>query len=261
MDNATKETKKPDILYHYRPPTEWALDNFSRQVLYFNAPQKFNDPYDTGTPPNINALSPDDYTKGCTIRNIQGAVPVGNFVKEANLHFKREQIQLRNTSGIACFSENNDDMLMWAHYAEGGRGFCLGFDTSHETAVEDNMDFSKMALRQINYKENLPQGDIRDMWVHGTEKSYADLFAYKAKIWEYEKEWRLFNSYAREIKYDAESLKCVCLGTAVPKGIRELVCAMVINKYPPGVKVFQMRQSKTEFKLRHMLIPLIKSKS
>jgi hypothetical protein len=32
--------------------------------------------------------------------------------------------------GVACFSAAADNLLLWAHYADGHRGFCLEFDTS-----------------------------------------------------------------------------------------------------------------------------------
>lgn len=33
--------------------------------------------------------------------------------------------------GIACFSAKVDDLLMWSHYADGHRGFCLEFEGSY----------------------------------------------------------------------------------------------------------------------------------
>ena len=33
--------------------------------------------------------------------------------------------------GIACYSEVNDDILMWAHYTRSHRGFVVGFHTKH----------------------------------------------------------------------------------------------------------------------------------
>ena len=31
--------------------------------------------------------------------------------------------------GVCCFSEKKDDILMWSHYADGHKGFCLEFIT------------------------------------------------------------------------------------------------------------------------------------
>lgn len=42
------------------------------------------------------------------------------------------ELGLSEVRGVSCFSEKVDDLLMWGHYAEGHRGFCLEFDTSLE---------------------------------------------------------------------------------------------------------------------------------
>ena len=249
MDNTTKETQKPEILYHYRPPTKRALDNLSKQVIYFGAPRKFNDPYDIGTPPSVSKLTPEEYLQGCEARGIDNPVPKDVFDKTANLFLREEQIVLRNMSGIACFSEDNDNLLMWSHYADAGKGFCLGFDTNYKTPHAKHVDFTKQALKRIDYDKDLSHDDIRDMWLNGTEKSYAELFAYKAKVWEYEKEWRLFNSESCPITFDAEMLKCVFLGTEASESTIELVRAIVLNKYPQSVKLFWGYRSDSEFKV------------
>ena len=35
-----------------------------------------------------------------------------------------------NQFGIVCFSDINDSILMWSHYADSHTGFCLGFARS-----------------------------------------------------------------------------------------------------------------------------------
>lgn len=45
-----------------------------------------------------------------------------------------ELLRVENISkkGVCCFSEKWDDLLMWAYYADGHKGFCLEFDTNYE---------------------------------------------------------------------------------------------------------------------------------
>ena len=39
----------------------------------------------------------------------------------------RAQISQR---GVACFTTELNNILMWSHYADGHKGFCLEFDTN-----------------------------------------------------------------------------------------------------------------------------------
>ena len=39
-------TPPDNTLYQYRPPKQWAFDNFQERVVYFGAPRNFNDPHD-----------------------------------------------------------------------------------------------------------------------------------------------------------------------------------------------------------------------
>lgn len=230
-------------------PEKWAFDNLRERVLYFGAPRNFNDPYDVGVPLSIGGLTDEQYRRGLEAKKIASTKSKEEFVKAANLLFEEEQITLRNLHGVTCFCEEHDNLLMWSHYAGGGRGFCLGFDTNHKTHLSDNVDFTTNRPKRVEYKHVIPQKNAFDMWINGTEKSYEELFSRKANSWKYEKEWRMFHSEVREYKYDEEMLKCVFLGTEAEKSTIELVRAIVIKNYHRNVQILQGRLSKSKFKV------------
>jgi hypothetical protein len=62
------------------------------------------------------------------------------------LNENREKFLKKN--GVACFSERNDNLLMWSHYGGQYKGLCLEFRTEHEP-------FNK--LFPVKYVERMPQ--------------------------------------------------------------------------------------------------------
>ena len=57
----------PENLYHFRPVTTKSLDAFSHGRIYFNTPEKFNDPYDCL--PYINMEIVEGFCKSIDINN------------------------------------------------------------------------------------------------------------------------------------------------------------------------------------------------
>ena len=47
----------------------------------------------------------------------------------------------RNNCRIACFSEKNDDILMWAHYADSNKGICIKFEVEDKYFVKVKYQF------------------------------------------------------------------------------------------------------------------------
>lgn len=104
---------------------------------------------------------------------------------------------------VSCFSERNDNMLMWSHYGDSHKGFCLEFDT-------DYAPFTKMF--PIRYSEEVPEIDADKI----LENENNDLEVIKAYLlskyidWEYEKEWRILHK---------EKLPSYCYKTNALTGI------------------------------------------
>jgi len=97
---------------------------------------------------------------------------------------------------ISCFSELNDSMLMWSHYANYHKGFCLEYDFS----LLSSSDIRTQLLYPVIYQNEL---------LNVTEYLYADnvknIFSVRAAItkskeWEYEKEWRIIAPFGLDVK-------------------------------------------------------------
>src|SRR3546814_10781815 len=43
-------------------------------------------------------------------------------------HYAPPCVAMRQEMRISCFSSEADNLLMWSHYGDGLRGFCIAFD-------------------------------------------------------------------------------------------------------------------------------------
>jgi len=102
--------------------------------------------------------------------------PIESLVEDSQSKMRK----LFDTCGLLCFSEEADNLLLWAHYAKFYTGICLRF------VVDPKLDFYQ-DLHKVRYSENIPFVDFLDY----EGESLLEVFKTKAKIWEYEKEWRI----------------------------------------------------------------------
>lgn len=104
-----------------------------------------------------------------------------------------ERSVVQGKERFVCFSDPNridgcSDQLMWAHYADGGKGVRVWFDS-------DKFPVAHMVLRYVAYADRRPMLDLGkcECWMDDkifTEFAVANLFT-KSNAWEYEHEYRL----------------------------------------------------------------------
>ncbi|MCD7900271.1 MAG: DUF2971 domain-containing protein [Bacteroides sp.] len=111
---------------------------------------------------------------------------------------------LQHHSYIGCFTEINDCPLMWGHYADSHRGFCLEYDLSSNPFYRENFhsnaDCHKHLYPVLYSRERYCAKEFalqQASRIMGGNQPLSDiLFWFKAYTnkginWEYEKEWRI----------------------------------------------------------------------
>lgn len=140
--------------------------------------------------------------------------------------------------GICSFSEVYDHELMWAHYAEGFKGICIGYSFSRLLShLENDVEFVRMS-----YDERVPT--VR----HNNEPPLLvakKILSYKNYRWLYEREWRMFAPLGR-VPYGSRScVTHVYLGSRMEQahrnqvarsleGLRITISDMTVKKYSIG---------------------------
>lgn len=158
--------------------------------------------------PIIKAIIPKEELKELAL----SYMPMGKIMFEsfANQFFKlnnpamrqRFLSSLRNaldrTVGIFCLTEKPDNLLMWAHYSNGHRGFVIEFDIKHNyfdrrTKPEEvrrhlkKVFYSKQRPEMVVYDSGLSDSENWDIWI-------KKFLWNKGDSWEYEQEWRMIDT-------------------------------------------------------------------
>ena len=221
------------MLYKYADINDnFTLNNLINNQLGFNRIENFNDPFDTTPAPVIND---NDIRK-----HILALSNLSDTQKEKVLMLSKSQLnniasmiileQIRSPAltadkGITCFSETNDNILMWSHYSNKHEGICLGFDINEKNVqrfIDENKNINnnklsseaKYTLFTINYSDTRP---ILEIFTNDTSEQINNMLKIKSNIWKYEREHRIFIfdkniSFPTGIYYNREYLKEITLG-------------------------------------------------
>lgn len=170
--------------------------------------------------------------------------------------------QFLNNSSVACFSERNNNFLMWSHYAGGHTGICLEFEVDADPNnsaichlpirsrtplegkyIEWTENVTKVryprSLSKLNFIDYLEIFDnAGDVDLVNISKSYwrqyahsiEDIFLEKLEPWSEEKEWRVVdvrfqesNKEDRILTFNSKALTGVYFGARSTKQTRNRV--------------------------------------
>ena len=142
--------------------------------------------------------------------------------------------------GVACFTESKNNMLMWAHYADNGKGICLEFDTEYEPFT---------LMRKVNYVDSIPEINSLSALIEDDFDQFIDLYCTKSSHWEYEKEWRsLHDSAGTQLAYESNALKAVYFGPEVDNSVLNIVC-LILHGQNPDVKLHTSKTRDDKFSI------------
>ncbi len=225
---------KKECLYRYRRYSEYNIEALKMNRLYFSNPKLFNDPYDNLLFANSNRIVSDlvgsvNEDKVLSLnKDAINTFPL-SAIKNKKVKNKesiiRERIKIvytaidtirtciKKNSRIISFSEVNDSMLMWSHYADYHKGFLLVYDKeSLKNAKRYNKEGKEvkektklLPVEYVHMQSDLTD-EVRDYIKHNmlgivsdvrvnesfiTPKKLRNVIIEKAMDWSYEKEWRL----------------------------------------------------------------------
>jgi hypothetical protein len=204
-------------------------------------------------------------------------------VTALNEHLAR----FRSTTFVLCTCAKTPDarpennLYMWAHYANGHRGVAVEFDPkaladavlSHNAAVSGVTVSPRDAWTQMEYADVFPpitaeqifQFMKQEMEIASGARSvrsdmqldeyYKRMGMVKSTVWRVESEWRLMwrNDEIKKLVYKcpigAEAITKIFLGLSIPPNVRERVITSARLQFP-AVTILQARKRHGEFALR-----------
>ena len=187
-----------ESLYKYRKFDTNALRILESKELYFATPETLNDPLDCQLPVltllnQVIASEPAGRPRDLLLKLRDMNVTNRETGEVEFAHRTFETLPL--TTGVLSLSRNPTDALLWSHYADGHRGFCIGFDVSYfADLITEWQRHGLLGADDVRYVEVPP---FRDLWLQKARDieainsvSREDKDAAKAEFWE---------SYVRDI--------------------------------------------------------------
>lgn len=243
----------PQHLYRYREYSELNLRMLAEEKLYFSSPGTFNDPFDCNI--SIDCESDEnEYIEAviqtCSRRTDRSEKPVDLLQRDLNADGSlkprvRERAleamdQLRqdlNSYGVCCFSEKGDLLLLWSHYADNYRGFCLEFENMENCFV----------VNPVSYRPEYPSVRVVDLLMEGGTDRFNELILTKFEDWSYEREWRAFSQSPGEMPYPNNTLTGIIFGFRMEKPERDSIRHVL--RYRQNIVYKEVQPSSNRFAL------------
>jgi hypothetical protein len=268
----------PPELYRYRAPSDLKsgeaedgspsrFEQFlTTDQVWASNPTQFNDPYDCRQTYDF-AASPEEWEKRVD-HGIVGALAGylgaagklprysdqletlrADLKKEAKYNDPAVQAGMGNLvqefldkARVLCLCETQTNPRLWAHYADGHRGFCLEFDTSmkpfHAYRVRYTQDYPKLGINAT------PDQCLRTFLLT------------KSELWKDEEEWRCVDIKGGPAQWpiSTKALKAVIFGTRASADLRATI-ARLIAAHKPWVELREVVEVPFSYDLQVKPLP------
>ena len=167
------ESRSYIYLYSFRRFNEYSLSDLINKEITVSPSKNMNDPFDS----IINLWSNE--------KQLEKTCKEHKHVNNLSRSF--DYFRIRSF----CNGDTEDalnSLLMWSHYADEHRGYCIKYKLSkHFIKQDENDSFEHMFLKPIIYRKDEDKVDISEMTTINTDLAFAT----KHESWGYENEVRL----------------------------------------------------------------------
>lgn len=208
----------PTSLFKYFQVNDYSLDSLRKGKLWLSHPKHFNDPYDCLFSLDFVEWrkSSEDWMRKAFDKNysrpkdFMSYAPMKTWVTKV---LEKEANELLANVGVCSLTSNQYNLLLWAHYANNHKGFCV------EYRVNEESEFKK-SLRKVVYENEYPQIRLKEFAVKNFHERNDWAFymaTVKANDWKYEDEWRLVTKHPGNYFFERQEIVCVFLGARCDK--------------------------------------------
>jgi len=216
-----------NALFHFVSYNAHSLEIFINKHIYFSSLSSQNDPFDgsftiskiDGEEENVNKFIREQYNKlnPGAVFSSNPAIKSYNDELLSNIKFRKRIIQnyivnlLKEETGMFCFSKNPDNITMWSHYAQNGKGFCIVFDKAKlKTSLIHGIDSGYILWPNEVHYSAIPE--IR-VFCYGLGLSFKPetILYNKIGYWKQEDEYRLIMQGIVDEKDRYHKIKLNCI--------------------------------------------------
>jgi hypothetical protein len=234
-----------EFIYKYRKYEDRTLDILRKKELWLATPESLNDPFD------------------CQIEYAElfdAAISKLQISSKAIQSFKSAALEVVSNLRVLSLSRGELNPLLWAHYSDSHKGFCLGFD-EYQLGTTERMKPQKVeyteALPSLTFSERLLKSNFKDKSHRIELISTLEDFTYKValtkpKEWEVENEFRIVHKHPMQgnvRKFGRLALREVILGLSMDEANQEKIIEILSIDEWKHVKLFKIEKALGSFNL------------
>ncbi|HLO71865.1 MAG TPA: DUF2971 domain-containing protein [Flavipsychrobacter sp.] len=268
----------PDTFYKYRGLNDYTLESLEEDRLWVADIESLNDPYECFLLSDdnevlINFFKSENFQKTFydlhnykfTEEDIDQIIEADDIVVAYQSFCKRNNINIaldsipklseldkwneyketaKKTTYICSFSEVNNSVVMWAHYADCHKGICIEYDLI-------NCNDFRLLMHPVYYCNDFNRIRSLDEMTALTAVMNSTI---KSKEWGYEKEWRFTNFKRNNLPEDynynivhVPTPKAVYLGARFDTNSTYKKNQLLRIAREKKIPVFQMEMSEEKF--------------
>jgi hypothetical protein len=232
---------KKEIIFKYRTYNATSLELLVNRELWLAQPDSFNDPFDCSM----------DYE--IFLAKAIALLSFRDFDKEYILNRLHKIIA---DVRVCCFCETKKNQLMWSHYANEHKGFCIGFDKKQ---LVDNQIF--VSARQVYYVSREPYAGIIEglRALNDFNRGIKDkdivreilirTLTTKYTGWKYEKEYRLISTKQSVLGFEPKSIHSITFGLRMNIEHKKVLRKLLGSQEWSHIKWFDTLKTKDKYAL------------
>ncbi|MGL1958042.1 MAG: DUF2971 domain-containing protein [Colwellia sp.] len=234
-----------EFIYKYRKYEDRALDILRKKELWLATPESLNDPFD------------------CQIEYAElfdAAISKLQISSKAIQSFKSAALEVVSDLRVLSLSRGELNPLLWAHYSDRHKGFCLGFDEyqlgmserlrPQEVEYTDELPFLAFSERLL--KSNFKDKSHRIELISTLENFTYKVALTKPKEWVVENEFRIVHKHPMQgnvRKFGRLALKEVIFGLNMDEPNQDEIIEILSIDEWKHVKLFKIEKGLGSFNL------------
>lgn len=239
------------LVYKYRGAGEKAfkraIDGLKYNYFWASSPQDLNDPCEA-------------ITDKRTFKKQYRAISRFLGFRE-NWHMEHldenadEVLSLADKMGILSLSKTYLNELLWAHYADGHRGFCIEYNLEYLDLTDGGNGVFSLP---VTYSSKPPKISFLDVIRKGQNGIIHKNGFYKPLCWKYEEEHRVITNKIGENYYDPRAVKSIYFGLLISDEHKSLIRESLKGR---DIKFYQIVQEKNSYEFNRQELMELEMKS
>lgn len=155
--------------------------------------------------------------------------------------FQKNVDEYFNKVGILSLCEENTNLVMWSHYSDNHKGYCIEYNLDSNIINKLNFENDdEIFLMDVEYKDT--PIDFLSL-----PSNFQFYLRRKSKLWEYEHELRYISSKKGLHKIPSDAIKSIYLGASINEIVKETILKLCTEK---KINLYQSTLSKNSYALK-----------